>query len=252
MQKGQIPWNKGKKGLQTAWNKGIKNFLGRPHPNKDRPMSEEQKIKISNSQKGKILSEEHKKKISESISKSFTGEGNPFYGKTHSDITKKKISDKVRESILSNSKEIQRRSEMMRIYNLTQKDYTYPWNCGMHPWDWMNISEEGFYQKLTESQQRRPNGLETNFISVIKKYNLPFKYVGDGSLWICGKNPDFIDEDKKTIIELFGDYWHKDEDEITRAEHFKSYGFNTIIIWESEIKLLSEEQIVNFIMEKLK
>ena len=38
--KGRIPWNKGKKGLQTAWNKGKKgstpNWLGRKHTDESR------------------------------------------------------------------------------------------------------------------------------------------------------------------------------------------------------------------------
>jgi hypothetical protein len=38
--KGSIPWNKGKKGLQTPWNKGKKGIIGKPH-------SEESKIKLS-------------------------------------------------------------------------------------------------------------------------------------------------------------------------------------------------------------
>tara|TARA_Y100000310_G_scaffold56805_2_gene52113 strand:+ start:3298 stop:3897 length:600 start_codon:yes stop_codon:yes gene_type:complete len=55
---GVEPWNKGKKGLQVAWNKGV-------------PMTQEQKNKISTTRKGctpwnkgKARSEEVKKKIS--------------------------------------------------------------------------------------------------------------------------------------------------------------------------------------------
>lgn len=49
---GSIPWNKGKKGLQTGWNKG-------------QHLTEETKKKISESHKGKYISEETKKKIIE-------------------------------------------------------------------------------------------------------------------------------------------------------------------------------------------
>lgn len=58
--KGIIPWNKGKKGLQEAWNNGLK-------------FSEETRKKISEGHKGqkawnkgKPLSEEHRRKLSES------------------------------------------------------------------------------------------------------------------------------------------------------------------------------------------
>jgi len=49
----QVPWNKGKKGVQKAWNRGIKTG----------PMKPEQRDKLSKSLTGRTLSEEHKKKI---------------------------------------------------------------------------------------------------------------------------------------------------------------------------------------------
>lgn len=56
---GTAPWNKGLKGVQSAWNKGLS------------------------------MSEEAKKKLSESR----IGEKNYFYGKTHSAETKRKMSE---------------------------------------------------------------------------------------------------------------------------------------------------------------
>lgn len=51
----RIPWNKGKTGMQTAWNKGKKM------PSK----SHETIQKLSKSLSGRTLSEEHKRKIGE-------------------------------------------------------------------------------------------------------------------------------------------------------------------------------------------
>lgn len=67
--------------------KGNKNCLGRV-------LSEETKLKISSSHKGKVLSESTKKKISENHY-DISGEKNPMYGKKHSPETIEKIRQKA-------------------------------------------------------------------------------------------------------------------------------------------------------------
>jgi len=73
--KGHIPWNKGLKGVQKCseenkikLSKRLKNNpiskKGKIPWNKGIPRTEEEKKKISESEKGKTISEEHKKKIS--------------------------------------------------------------------------------------------------------------------------------------------------------------------------------------------
>lgn len=78
--KDREPWNKGKKGCQVAWNKGIpyseevkKKISDSAKKRERKPMSEETKRKISeakkgkpNGNKGKPKSLEHRKHISES------------------------------------------------------------------------------------------------------------------------------------------------------------------------------------------
>jgi len=53
----------------------------------------------------------------------------------------------------------------------------------------------------------KPNNLESKVIELIKKYNLPYKYVGDGKFWV-GKpamNPDFVHNNgKKVVLEVLG------------------------------------------------
>lgn len=48
--------------------------------------------------------------------------------------------------------------------------------------------------------------------------------------------PDFQVKGTKKLIEVFGDYWHKDEDPIHRINAWKSLGYDCIVIWESSIK----------------
>ena len=49
------------------------------------------------------------------------------------------------------------------------------------------------------------------------------------------KSPDIWDGNRK-LIELFGDYWHQGDDPQERIAHFEKYGFQCLVIWESELK----------------
>ena len=109
--------------------------------------------------------------------------------------------------------------------------------------------------KARKANQSRPNKPEKIIINLIKQYNLNFIYVGNSKKWFKGEtqsfNPDFINEDKKKIVEFFGNYWHKNtkEDDKERLKTYTKYGYKTIIIWENELKNLDEikNKISNFI-----
>ncbi len=66
---------------------------------------------------------------------------------------------------------------------------------------------------------------------------MPYKYVGNGEVIIGFKNPDFINVNgEKKVIELYGDYWHRNDNPQDRIDHFKKYGFDCLVIWERELK----------------
>ena len=100
-------------------------------------------------------------------------------------------------------------------------------------------------KKIFEGRDIRPTSIEKEIMNLVEKYNLPFKYVGDGYTFIASKCPDFINFENKLIIELFGDYWHKPEEEPERIAHFAKYGYRTLVIWEHELKDLPEGEIVS-------
>ena len=85
-------------------------------------------------------------------------------------------------------------------------------------------------RKINKLEQSLDNLLQTHFPN-------EWKYVGNGQIFIARKVPDFLNiNGKKKLIELFGNYWHKKEDEFKRKNHFAKYGFKTLIIWEDELK----------------
>ena len=115
-----------------------------------------------------------------------------------------------------------------------------------------------FYKRMFDAFSVKPNNPE-KFLIVFLKNVFPneYSYVGDGRFIIGGKCPDFLNtKGQKKLIELFGSYWHgkrrtgktKKENERKRIEHFKKFGYDTLIIWESELKdlLKVEKKIEKF------
>jgi G:T-mismatch repair DNA endonuclease (very short patch repair protein) len=58
-----------------------------------------------------------------------------------------------------------------------------------------------------------------------------FKFVGNRPT-VGRWKPDFLDTKGKLAIEMFGDYWHKDDIPEERIALFQEYGIRTAIIWE--------------------
>jgi G:T-mismatch repair DNA endonuclease (very short patch repair protein) len=119
-------------------------------------------------------------------------------------------------------------------------------------------TDEGYLKKLQKGLKTKPNKPEQFIIKILRVVNKNnFKFVGNFTKWIGGRNPDFLDKNNNKIIELFGDYWHskeltglsKLEHENERKKHFKKYGYDTLIIWEHELK--NKNKIINKINEFL-
>lgn len=88
------------------------------------------------------------------------------------------------------------------------------------------------------SRIQRPNKPETKLLNLLDhQFPGDWKYVGDGSFVINGKNPDFINVNgKKQIIEVWGNHWHRGQNPDDRIAIFEPYGYCTLIVWEYELK----------------
>lgn len=99
----------------------------------------------------------------------------------------------------------------------------------------------GYQRKQKEGRERKPNKPVQFLMELLNRlYPNDWKYVGDYQFFLGGKNPDFMNVNgKKKLIELFGDYWHRNDDPQDRIDHFKQYGFDILVIWERELKDMS-------------
>ena len=103
----------------------------------------------------------------------------------------------------------------------------------------------GQLQKMS-SIKRIPSRPEEKFIKICNKYSLPYKFVGDGKLWIENLNPDFINTNgEKILIEIFSSYYHDPKKNLRfkkinskkfREQVFKKYGWKTIFFWDYEVR----------------
>lgn len=127
----------------------------------------------------------------------------------------------------------------------------------MSKWLYYYYQDPQFLEKIKRGQNRRPNKPEM-FLTKLLDNILPekYKYTGNFQVFIGGKNPDFLYEDKKLIIEHFGTYYHSEEQigkpkelhEEERVQHFRKFGYETLIIWENELENVNLliKRILNF------
>ena len=103
--------------------------------------------------------------------------------------------------------------------------------------NWLNKEfKEKTLKKILKKLCARPTSLERDMMGIIEKYNLPYRYTGNGKFWIDGKNPDFVNVNgEKKLIEV-GNVFHHQGDYIEkRREHFAKYGWESYIFIQDKL-----------------
>ncbi len=168
-------------------------------------------------------------KISESAKQRYKDnpESNPIYGKPRSEETKRKIGDGNKGKIISEEqREILRELRLgATLSEETKAKIKAYW------------SDPEYVAKQMKSRGVKPNKKELALDAIIRQLNLPYSYVGDGQFILAGKCPDFLNiNSQKKLIELYGNWWHRNDDPQERIDLFAKFGYSTLIIWESELK----------------
>lgn len=102
---------------------------------------------------------------------------------------------------------------------------------------------EKMLRSLTKSQKQIPNVGEKKMIDFFSENKIPLSFCGDGAFILGGKIPDFVNYDKKVVVEYNGRFWHSKnewnnayDDSQERIEHFRKHGYICYIIWDDEFE----------------
>jgi len=188
------------------------------------------------------------------------GEGNPFFGKKHSDKTKSTISKNRKGKALGDNNAMSKYEHRKKLSDSLIKS----WGSGKLEETRKKMSEvlknsrrSGKIKSVNKSKK------ETEICKDIKKmgYKINSSYKVDTK--IC----DIFIPELNLIIEYFGDYWHCNPNKYSadyinkkknltakeiwdydnsKLELIKSYGYNLEVIWESELKL-NNDKLLNII-----
>lgn len=184
---------------------------------------------------------------------SISGENNPFYGKHHSRETKKKIgkAERGENNPMFGVHRFGKDNPHYGKYHSEKSKEKIREKAIKH---WQNPE---YVEMMIKAQQTKPNKAELKLNSILQEI-LPKEYainvLGD-KLILGGKIPDFANiNGQKKIIEMFGDYWHTIKadsfikTEEGRRQYFKNLGWDTLIIWEHELKNVEQlkQRIVEF------
>lgn len=109
-------------------------------------------------------------------------------------------------------------------------------------------------RSLKKSQKTLPNNGEKMMIEFFKENDIDLTFCGDGSFILDGKLPDFVNYDKKVVVEYNGRFWHSKnewndayDDSEERKVFFESRGYKFYVIWDDEF-----EEKKDIILEDLK
>ena len=124
-------------------------------------------------------------------------------------------------------------------------------------WTGKKMSDEARKKMSIAKQQcpprtTRSSKIERSLAPWLKQ--IGFLHTGDSTRWIRvedrWKNPDYLNEDLRVVLELWGDYWHRGQLVENEIELYNLAGWHAIVIWESEVRGLSETQFFDLMVEK--
>lgn len=91
-----------------------------------------------------------------------------------------------------------------------------------------------------------PNKDEEKLIKMFRENNIPLKFVGNGTFFIEGKNPDFVNVEWEKVLEYDSVFWHSSRPEgydDLRNEVYRRNGWDLFIVTDDDLK--NEKSLIN-------
>lgn len=186
----------------------------------DNAKSKEIREKIRNSVSKYNQTPDARKHLSIKLREYHKNHKNGFFGKHHTEKTKKLLSIKNSGRLCGDKNPSKRPEVKEKLSKLLRTR-------------WL---DDKFVKKVAAGLNIKPNKPETQLLRILKRNFVGWEYSGNLRKTIEGKSPDFINEEKKQIIELFGDYWHRGQTGEKRKLLFKRNGYDCLIVWEHELE----------------
>ena len=216
--------------------------------NFERVWTKESRNKLSKTNKGKHHSLETEFKKGKLPQRDFSENRNEFLkiinlgnkyceGYKHSQERK----DKIRKANLGkhHTEETKRKLRETKLKQYQNPDFI----CNNKEWKEKRINA------VIKGLLKRPTSFEQKISNLCFKYNLPFVYKGNGDFLINFKNPDFVNETDKIVIEVFYSYFKiRDYGNVENYKEFcrkkyNSAGWRVIFIDENDLNSKNWEEV---------
>ena len=89
-----------------------------------------------------------------------------------------------------------------------------------------------FWDRLSRQE---PNNAEMTLFGIMCYLDLPYRYTGNGQFILMGCAPDFVHLEGRKIVEMYGERWHRPEEEQARITLFARSDYQTLIVWSKEL-----------------
>jgi len=204
---------------------------------------------------GRHHTEEYKRNMSKIMKERFAGspQNHPWFGRHHTEEEKTKTAKVISGIIKDMWQDPEYRAKCLEGTRKRGHDPLARLRSSKtHKELWQDPE---FVKKMMLAFHKKPTKPELQLEAILKKHFPQYEYNGDGRLGITlgGLTPDFPNVNgKKDLIELFGDYYHSPKvlrdrwqgSELGKIMIYNSVGWKCLVIWEHELKELTEEEIV--------